>query len=110
MKYLYCFILIHLLSTAVVIGENCENRKTNVLPEWALGGFKRPKRVNPIISPNENTKFYCPIKQDSVDWESFSTKESDVEICMRENAMEVETHLPIMDSRDRRVKGKGMRV
>ena len=48
--------------------------------------------------------------EDSVDWESFSTKESDVEICMRENAMEVETHLPIMDSRDRRAKGKGMRV
>lgn len=48
--------------------------------------------------------------EDSVDWESFSTKESDVEICMRENAMEVETHLSIMDSRDRRTKGKGMRV
>ena len=48
--------------------------------------------------------------EDSVDWESFSTKESDVEICMRENAMEVETNLSIMDSRDRRVKGKGMRV
>ena len=49
-----------MLSTAVVIGENCENRKTNVLPEWALGGFKRPKRVNPIISPNE--KILLPYK------------------------------------------------
>lgn len=73
MRYLYYFILIHLLSMTVVIAENCGDRNTNVLPKWALGGFKRPKRVNPIIGPNEKTYFFCPIKQDSVDWESNDT-------------------------------------
>lgn len=73
MRYLFCFMFLFILSTAVMVGDNGGNRKENVLPEWALGGFKRPRGVNPIISPNEKTKFYCPIRQDSVDWESNDT-------------------------------------
>ena len=59
--------------TAVVLGENSRNGKENVLPDWALGGFKRPQGVNPIISPNEKTNFFCPVRQDSVPWESNDT-------------------------------------
>lgn len=42
-------------------------------PDWAWADFKRPDGINPIISPNSDTKFYCPITKDSVDWESNDT-------------------------------------
>ena len=40
------------------------------LPDWAFGGFERPENVNPVISPIDNTWFYCPLTEDSVAWES----------------------------------------
>lgn len=73
MRFLYCFMFLFLPYTAVVLGENSRNGKENVLPDWALGGFKRPQGVNPIISPNEKTNFFCPVRQDSVPWESNDT-------------------------------------
>jgi len=29
---------------------------------WAWTGWERPAGVNPIISPNANSVFYCPMK------------------------------------------------
>ncbi len=43
------------------------------LPDWAFGGFERPENVNPVISPVDNTWFYCPLTEDSVAWESNDT-------------------------------------
>lgn len=43
------------------------------LPDWAFGGFERPGNVNPVISPIDNTWFYCPLTEDSVAWESNDT-------------------------------------
>ncbi len=40
----------------------------NRLPEWALGGFVRPVGVNPLISPDSNIRFFCPMRRDSVGW------------------------------------------
>lgn len=40
----------------------------NKLPEWTLGGFTRPEGVNPIIKPDTQTKFFCPMHKDSVGW------------------------------------------
>lgn len=48
-------------------------QKENVLPDWALGGFVRPPKVNPVISPKENTYFSCPMKKEMVAWESNDT-------------------------------------
>ncbi len=45
----------------------------NILPDWALGGFVRPANVNPIITPNPNNHFDCPMQGKSMGWE-----ESDV--------------------------------
>ena len=45
----------------------------NHLPDWAIGGFVRPDKANPVIAPRENTKFYCPITGDSIAWESNDT-------------------------------------
>lgn len=45
----------------------------NVLPDWALGGFVRPEKANPIITPNPSNQFYCPMQDKKIGWE-----ESDV--------------------------------
>lgn len=45
----------------------------NVLPDWALGGFVRPEKANPIITPNPSNQFDCPIQDKKIGWE-----ESDV--------------------------------
>lgn len=45
----------------------------NVLPDWALGGFVRPEKANPIITPNPFNQFDCPMQDKKIGWE-----ESDV--------------------------------
>ena len=44
----------------------------NVLPDWALGGFVRPEKANPIIT-NPSNQFDCPMQDKKIGWE-----ESDV--------------------------------
>lgn len=43
------------------------------IPDWALGPFKRPAGVNPIITPNDTSTFYCPMRDTVVHWEAMST-------------------------------------
>ena len=45
----------------------------NVLPDWALGGFVRPEKANPIITPNPSNQFDGPMQDKKIGWE-----ESDV--------------------------------
>lgn len=45
----------------------------NTLPIWALGGFMRPDGVNPVITPNLETRFDCPMQKVSVGWEESDT-------------------------------------
>lgn len=52
-----------------VKAQQFENR----LPEWALGGFLRPDGVNPIISTDTQSKFFCPMVGKSVYWEARDT-------------------------------------
>lgn len=47
--------------------------KQNKLPDWAFGGFVRPEGVNPIISPDTNSKFLDPMSNKKVGWEAFYT-------------------------------------
>jgi len=49
------------------------DKSLNELPQWAFGGFERPDGINPVITPNIETKFYCPMRQDSVGWEESDT-------------------------------------
>lgn len=41
--------------------------------DWAMTGFHRMEGINPIISPNPTSKFWCPLTEDSVAWESNDT-------------------------------------
>lgn len=45
----------------------------NALPEWAFGGFERPEGVNPLITPNKESVFACPMKGEEVKWEFADT-------------------------------------
>lgn len=61
-----------LLDNACLI-ELFAGMKDNELPDWAIGPFIRPEGINPIISPNPNSKFFCPMRNDSVAWEANDT-------------------------------------
>ncbi|WP_276484124.1 glycoside hydrolase family 130 protein [Paraflavitalea pollutisoli] len=42
-------------------------------PTWPLGPFVRPQNVNPVIAPDSNSRFNCPMNGKPVDWESNDT-------------------------------------
>lgn len=50
-----------------------EVKENNSLPSWALGEFIRPEGVNPIITPNVESRFDCPMRKTSVGWEESDT-------------------------------------
>lgn len=63
-KKIFTSLIIVLFSTASYGQDN------NPLPDWAFGGFVRPKGVNPVISPKANTVFIDPMTNKSIHWES----------------------------------------
>src|SRR4051794_5158429 len=40
------------------------------LPSWAMGPFIRPENVNPVISPNPESKFVDPMSGKQLAWEA----------------------------------------
>ena len=66
------------------------------LPDWAFGGFERPENVNPVISPIDNTWFYCPLTEDSVAWESNDTFNPAATIYDEEIVLDVVLHVLAM--------------
>jgi|GEM_PF-30039 Beta-xylosidase len=40
---------------------------------WAMTGFQRVKGVGPIVSPDPNQQFLCPVRKEMVRWESDDT-------------------------------------
>ena len=65
-------IVLSLLLAMICIG-NAFASSDNILPNWALGGFVRADGVNPIVKPNDQTTFKCPMKQTTVKWECADT-------------------------------------
>lgn len=63
----------YLLMTAAYVSSCGETKQTSEFPEWAWADFQRPEGVNPIISPDTATLFYCPMRQDSIAWEASDT-------------------------------------
>ena len=43
------------------------------LPSWALGPFIRPEGVNPVIRPDKEASFNCPVRKQPVKWEELHT-------------------------------------
>ena len=42
-------------------------------PSWAIGSFARPEDAKPVISPNPDSTFDCPVRGEPVKWESLHT-------------------------------------
>ena len=72
MKLSLLFIFVTTFMSCTSGGRQSEDG-VGRLPDWAFGGFERPENVNPVISPIDNTWFYCPLTEDSVAWESNDT-------------------------------------
>lgn len=74
---LYSFILLGLITAACTNGPKGsvknEIKESNDLPSWALGEFVRPEGINPIITPNVESRFDCPMRKTSVGWEESDT-------------------------------------
>ena len=45
----------------------------NSQKKWAWLDFKRPEGVNPVISPDTNSVFFCPMRQKVMRWEDSDT-------------------------------------
>jgi predicted GH43/DUF377 family glycosyl hydrolase len=60
------------LSITLLVG-NVFAQKENKLPDWTFGGFQRPANVNPVISPDSTSTFFCPMNKRQIDWESNDT-------------------------------------
>ena len=65
-KYIVLIVIVFYVSCSYA-------QVTNILPSWALGGFVRPEGVNPVIIPNSDTKFYCPMRKEVIKWEESDT-------------------------------------
>ena len=75
MKLKFPILALSLLLAACGGGQSTVNEtvEENALPEWALGEFVRPEGKNPVITPNPESRFDCPMRQASVGWEESDT-------------------------------------
>ena len=65
--------IVYLLMAAALVTSCGEKKQTSEFPDWAWVDFQRPEGINPIISPDTTTLFYCPMRQDSIAWEASDT-------------------------------------
>ena len=49
--------------------DSVENKKRAKEVDWALLPFSKVDEVNPIISPDSTTEFFCPVRREKVRWE-----------------------------------------
>jgi predicted GH43/DUF377 family glycosyl hydrolase len=66
-RILLLVLYFSVLAIVPVIGRD------NGKKDWAWTGFHRPDSVNPIISPDTNSVFYCRMRKHSVAWEESDT-------------------------------------
>lgn len=69
------FCLLIAGSSCSIIKKNTlqrNNKNTNTLPAWALGGFVR-ESANPIITPDSSSEFLDPMTGKILHWESNDT-------------------------------------
>ncbi len=52
----------------LIVFASC-SQPAESLEDWQLLGFEKVDDLNPILNPDTTTRFFCPIRQDSVKWE-----------------------------------------
>lgn len=68
MKIKNVLIFISLISAGPLFAAD-----TNLVPSWELGPFLRPEQARPVLSPDTNLVFDCPMNQHSVQWAALHT-------------------------------------
>lgn len=61
-------LLVPVLFIMIFSISSC-NVKTNVNEDWALTSFVKVDSINPVLQPNTDTEFLCPVRGSSVSWE-----------------------------------------
>lgn len=60
-------------ATQKILENSITRWKNENFPEWAIGPFKRPENPKPVIKPNSESSFLCPMRKTEVAWESRHT-------------------------------------
>jgi len=63
MKFLLYLLLVAILISCKPTADQSKDYN------WALLPFTKADDVNPILLPDTNSKFYCPVRKDTVQWE-----------------------------------------
>ena len=53
---------------AIVLANSCTPEKLSE-SDWVMAPFVKIDDVNPVLKPNSNSVFFCPIRKDTVKWE-----------------------------------------
>ena len=72
-KYFFNRVCLFVILSLLLSCSGSSAKHTSEFPDWAWTDFQRPVGINPIISPDSTTYFYCPMRQDSVAWEASDT-------------------------------------
>ena len=56
------------ISISIILSCNTNKQQASTSLDWQIGPFVKVDSINPILGP-QNTKWFCPLRQDSVLWE-----------------------------------------
>lgn len=61
--------------TSILLGLalECSVSAKELSTEWALGPFTRPENAQPVIRPDPESRFDCPLRKESIRWEARHT-------------------------------------
>lgn len=59
------------IMTVMVMLSGCKTTKN--VESWGLTEFVRPQNAGPILSPNPESVFFCPMRKENVKWEESDT-------------------------------------
>jgi beta-1,2-mannosidase len=66
MRFLF-FIVFFVLASSC--NSPSEDKESSQQVDWALLPFSKVDEVNPIMSPDSTTAFFCPVRMEKVKWE-----------------------------------------
>ena len=66
-------LLLCLTTVAFAAEEPNASRAQSLLPDWTIGPFLRPANPEPVIRPNPESTFYCPMLKKEMNWQARHT-------------------------------------
>ncbi len=69
----YLTFRMHVITAILLVFFSCRSTINDYEPSFPLGEFIRPAGINPVISPDPSSIFYCPMNESEVHWEESDT-------------------------------------